>query len=168
MAKLPGARFLIAGRDTGIPLIGKTYQDYFREIADEPSLAATSFLGYVDDETLERLYRECDIFVAPSLFESFGLVHLEAMARRRPVVACRSAATPELVEDGVTGMLVPPADSVALAEALVTLGRDPDARMRMGEAGRRRVEQCFSVSAMVDSSIRIYQEAIELWAGRRN
>jgi glycosyltransferase involved in cell wall biosynthesis len=71
------------------------------------------------------------------------------MARGLPVVATRVGGLPEVVADGVTGLLVPPADPAALARAIVHIGRDPECGLRMGQAGRRRVEQHFEIRRMV-------------------
>ena len=70
--------------------------------------------------------------------EGFGIVFLEAMAAELPVVACRIAAVPEVVLDGTTGVLVPPRDPGALAEALEALVREPERARRLGQEGRRR------------------------------
>lgn len=92
--------------------------------------------------TLDRLadeYVNADLFCLPSVQEGFGIVFLEAMAAGLPVVACRVAAIPEVVEDGVTGVLTPPRDPGALADALERLIRDPGHARTLGERGRRRV-----------------------------
>jgi len=163
VAALPNARFLIVGKDMGMPLTRKSYRSYFEEIADANALAATTFLGFVERSELEQLYDECDVFVAPSLYESLGLVHLEAMAYGKPVVAFRSGATPEIVQDGVTGLLVEPGDIDALVDALIRLGCERSTREQMGANGTRIVRSRFSVSAMVERTLEIYEEAIRLW-----
>ncbi|HMD32729.1 MAG TPA: glycosyltransferase family 4 protein, partial [Candidatus Acidoferrales bacterium] len=94
-------------------------------------------------DTLRRAYAAADVFVLPTQVEGFGVVFLEAMHSRLPVVAVRAAATPEVVEDGVTGILVPPGDSMELVRALIALLGDGDRRRTMGEAGRRRVERMY-------------------------
>jgi glycosyltransferase involved in cell wall biosynthesis len=91
-------------------------------------------------ESLLDLYREADLFCLPSLQEGFGIVFLEAMAAGLPIVAARAGATPEVVTDGVIGQLVPPGDIEELGRALGELALNPALRMRMGEAGIRRVE----------------------------
>ena len=100
---------------------------------------SVTFHGAIpDDSDLRRCYAEADIFCLPSLQEGFGIVFLEAMAAGLPIVAARAGAVPEVVPDGEVGWLVPPADPPALAEALLTLMRDPVMRRRMGTSGRRR------------------------------
>ncbi len=104
-----------------------------------------------------------DVFVMPSLWEGFGLVLLEAMAAGQPIVASKVSAIPEVVEDGVTGLLVPPADSVALAEAILTLWRESALREKLGSAGRERLRERFSLDQMVDRTEQVYTEVL---AGR--
>jgi glycosyltransferase involved in cell wall biosynthesis len=104
---------------------------------------AVIFHGSVSDQRLDGLLQACRALVLPSLQEGFGLVFVEAMARGRAVIAARAAATPEVVRDGVTGLLVEPADAVGLAEALVRLGGDVALSCGLGVAGRKRVEEAF-------------------------
>src|SRR5574341_1780378 len=104
---------------------------------------AAHFLGWRKDAY--SILAECNVLAAPSLWEGFGLVTLEAMALSKPVVASRVGALPEIVVEGETGFLVPPADSAKLAEALVTLLADPERAKAMGERGRARLEKDFTV-----------------------
>jgi glycosyltransferase involved in cell wall biosynthesis len=99
-----------------------------------------TFLGDVSRQTLAVEYVGAHCFCLPTVQEGFGLVFLEAMAARLPVVACRAAAVPEVVEDRRTGLLVNPRAPEELAMAMETLLRNPGLRAQMGEAGRRRVE----------------------------
>jgi glycosyltransferase involved in cell wall biosynthesis len=93
------------------------------------------FTGAVTDPA--SFYRTLDLFVLPSLDEAFGLVLLEAMAAGLPVIGTRVGGVPEILEDGQQGLLVAPADSRALAEAIRSLWGDPDRRKRMAEAARQ-------------------------------
>ncbi|MEW5767278.1 MAG: glycosyltransferase [bacterium] len=97
-----------------------------------------------------------DVFVLPSLYEGLPNVVLEAMACRLPVVGTDVGGTNELVLDGQTGILVPPKDPERLAEAIVTLLRDKGLTRRMAEAGRKRVEEEFSLERMVNSVEEVY------------
>ena len=89
--------------------------------------------------------RDTDIFVLPSFAEGVPVVLMEAMAAEVPVVATRIAGIPELVEDGVSGRLVPPGDAEALGAALRSLLDDADLRARMGAAGRQKVTDDFDI-----------------------
>ena len=102
-----------------------------------------------------------DVFVLLSVWEeAFAFTLLEAMASSCPVVATRRGAIPESILDGVTGILVPPQDAKATAEAILKLLNDETLRQRIGLAGRERVERYFSLERWVGETIRIYEKAV--------
>jgi glycosyltransferase involved in cell wall biosynthesis len=100
--------------------------------------------------------RSLDLFVLPSLGEGSSNTILEAMACGRPVVATRVGGSPELVEEGQTGVLVPPADPTAMAGAIGAYFADPGQLARHGRAARKRVEQHFSMETMVNGYLAVY------------
>jgi glycosyltransferase involved in cell wall biosynthesis len=102
------------------------------------------FLGFVEHHEMPRHYQQADLFVLPSRRESFGLVLAEAMACGLPVVATTAGAIPEVVEDGLTGVLVPPDDPEALANAVRSLLSNRPRMQAMGTAGAQRVRQRFT------------------------
>lgn len=105
-------------------------------------------LGYRRD--VAALMHALDILVMPSHWEGFGLVAAEAMAAGTPVVASDVSSLPEVVRDGVSGLLVPPRDANALARAMIEVGRDDGLRQRLGSAGRRIAAEEFSNERMVE------------------
>jgi len=107
-------------------------------------------------EDVAAITGELDIAVMPSLREAQGISILEAMARRRPVVASAVGGIPEVLTDGLDGILVPPADPPALAAAGIRLASSPALRSRMGEAGRATAERRFSLDAMVRRIEQVY------------
>jgi starch synthase len=108
-------------------------------------------LGRIDDRhRIQELYAGATVFAMPSIFEPFGLVAVEAMSFGIPVVTTRQMATPEIIQDGVTGLLVEPGDVQGLAAALIEMLRNPDAAARLGAAGRRDVMSRFTWDAVVD------------------
>lgn len=110
-----------------------------REAAGRGLGGAVRFVGHQSQQAVAERLAEADLFVLPSFAEGVPVVLMEAMASRTAVVATRIAGVPELVEDGVSGLLVPPGDADALAAALAALIADPARRARMGEAGRAQV-----------------------------
>jgi glycosyltransferase involved in cell wall biosynthesis len=116
------------------------------------------FTGPRDD--IDQLLRVADVVVQPSRIEAAGIVPLEAMACGKPVVGTNIGGIPEEIEHGTTGILVPPNDPAALAEAIIHLLRDENLRKRMGTAGRRRVEQFFTVQEQSKAMASIYDELV--------
>ncbi|HZI94540.1 MAG TPA: glycosyltransferase [Patescibacteria group bacterium] len=106
------------------------------------------------------------ISVIPSQSEGLSNVLLESMAASLPVVATRVGGTPEVVENHRSGMLVPPRDPAALAQAIGSLLNDPERATALGRAGRRRVERRFQLNRMVDETMNLYEEMI-LRTGQR-
>lgn len=113
-------------------------------------------LGFRDD--VPRILRSVDILVLPSLWEGFGIVLIEAMAAAKPVVATNVSSIPEIVAHGETGLLVPPADPSALADAILTVLRDRRKAYEMGRAGRERVLRLFTLDEMVNRWERLLLE----------
>jgi glycosyltransferase involved in cell wall biosynthesis len=107
------------------------------------------------------LLRGLDCFVLPSLAEGVSNTILEAMATALPVVATRVGANGELVEDGVTGRMVPAADSDALARAMIDYFKDPSMARQHGRAGRQVVERKFSLDKMIEEYHSLYSALIQ-------
>ncbi len=97
------------------------------------------FTGVVDQDRIQTHYDQADVFVLPSFAEGVPVVLMEAMAKGLPVITTRVMGIPELVDDGVSGLLVPPGRSDRLVEAIRTLAHDVETRKRMGREGRDRV-----------------------------
>jgi glycosyltransferase involved in cell wall biosynthesis len=102
---------------------------------------SVNFAGYMSQPQVADLLANSDMLVLPSFAEGLPVVYMEALASRIPVVASRVAGVQELVEDGVTGLTVPPGDVPTLVDRMSRLMADPDLAARMGEAGRKAVER---------------------------
>lgn len=141
-------RLLVAGQG---PL-----EDFYRRMVQSLGCAdAVEFLGFRKD--VADLMAASDLVVLPSVAEAFGLVLTEALYLGTPVVATRVGGIPEIVTDGIDGVLVPPADSQALADALADLLRDPERRARMAGSGRQKVQARFKFEDMVRAYEAIYK-----------
>ncbi len=113
------------------------------------------FLGYQED--VARWYAACDAIVLTSANEGTPVTLIEALAAGRPVVATRVGGVEDVVEDAVTGLLVRPGDTHAIAERLALLAGDPALGRRMGDTGRERVMQRYAVARLVDDVDRLYR-----------
>jgi glycosyltransferase involved in cell wall biosynthesis len=154
--EFPAARFVLVGRDSG------TMAAVRRQAADAGLADGIRFPGVRTD--VPDFLRAADVFVHPSREEGFSNAILEAMAAGLPVVACDVGGNPEAVVPGETGLLVPRDDPGALAEAIAVLFRDPARARAMGDAGRRRVRERFSLDRMIAEMTSMYDD---LSAGRR-
>jgi D-inositol-3-phosphate glycosyltransferase len=117
-------------------------------------------LGPQEQSALPYFYAAADICVVPSFYESFGMVAIEAMACGRPVVASRAGGLQFTVREAQTGLLVPPGDSVALADALEHLLGNPALRKQMGTAGLR-VAHRYRWSQVVERMLRVYEDVVD-------
>ena len=118
------------------------------------------FLGKVKNDELINAYQNCDIFVAPSYYESFGLIYAEAMAWGKPVIGTKVGGIPDVVEDNKNGILVPPGNEIELASAIIRLADSHELRSSMGLAGRKRIKENFSVEEMARRSVQHYGELL--------
>ena len=128
-----------------------------------------TFWGSVDDDQLPAMLHACDVFCFPSVTpnEAFGLVQVEAMICRKPVISCDlKSGVPYVNQDGVSGIVVKPEDDDGLTAALKRLIDDPDLRGRLGEGGRRRAENEFEESVMVQRYRKCFLEVIEQTSSR--
>lgn len=145
---VPDARFIIAGE-------GELRAALERQIKDlhlEKHVILTGFRADV-----LGLLKSFNLFVMSSVTEGLGTSLLDAMAASRPIVATRAGGIPEVVADGETGVLVPPRDGAALADAIVRLLNDRAARETMGRAGLARVRERFSAERMVRETAAVYE-----------
>lgn len=162
LERLPQARFRLVG-DASLPgPDGRSWQEAF--FATAPGAACAGRVqvdGMLDELALQSAYAAADLFVAPSRFESFGLVFVEAMRAGKPVIGCNAGGMPEVIEHGVNGLLVPPGDAAALAEAIVALLSDAQRRQCMGQAGHKIYAERFTARAMAQASLPLYRRAQE-------
>lgn len=129
-------RLLLAGD-------GEMKEEIIQMAQEMGVLENVTFLGFVDN--IKPLLDQCDIFLLPSKWEGFGYVLVEAMACRKPIVAFHASSNPEVVADGETGFLIKDFNTDAFAEMIFLLANNPTMRLQMGERGRKRVEEKFTL-----------------------
>jgi len=152
LARLPEVGFILAGEGPERPRLEERIRKH--------GLGERFWLpGFVSD--VPGLLTSADVVAVPSRSEGQGLVALEAMAARKPVVVSRVGGLVETVEAGVTGLLVPPDDPATLADALISLLEDEAARQRLGAAGRARVKERYTVDRMVEATVALYHACVK-------
>jgi len=151
----PGVQVVVCASAPDTPEIEERLR---RAVAEMPSVRWINEMVPVDVVT--QLYSHAAVFACPSVYEPFGLINLEAMACQTAVVASAVGGIVEVVEDGKTGLLVPPAQPDALAEALNRVLANPALARAMGQAGRRRVEAQFSWASIAERTEQVYAQAI--------
>ncbi len=152
------------GRDLLLHIVGggPDRQALEREVIQRGLQDRVILHGFTPQNKLDSLYRQADIFALPSFAEGVPGVLMEAMAMAIPCVSTWVAGIPELIRSGIDGLLVPPSDTSALADAIRQLVTDPDLRLRVGQAGRQRVIEKFDLrknSAGLANVIRRYGAA---------
>jgi rhamnosyl/mannosyltransferase len=157
MSRIPG-RLLVVGEGPQ----GQEWRELTRQLGLEDKV---TFLGRVSDEELVALYHACDVFVLPAIHrsESWGAVQVEAMACGKPVVCTELGTGTSFVNvHGQTGLVVPPRDSAALAQAIGTLLQDEPLRQQMGQRAHERAEKEFSFTTMVKRLVSLYKDVLSI------
>jgi hypothetical protein len=163
LTAVPLARFTLIGKDRDHCPGNRTHAQYVRDEFPPEIRARINFAGELPDDAVDRWLQTAEVFVAPSLYESFGLVFLEAMRWGTAVVGTRAGAIPEIIEHGESGLLVKPQSPDELAEAIIALLKDPERRRALGEAGRKRVESRFTVERMARQVGDLYEDVVKEW-----
>jgi glycosyltransferase involved in cell wall biosynthesis len=156
-SRMPGVRFLVVGETSPMD---RHYLEELQRYAARCGVADdVIFTGLRTD--VPAVLASLTVSVMPSLNEALSNVVLESMAAGTPTVATRVGGTPEAVLDGVTGVLVPPADSAALADAITHLVKQPQLAVHLGREARARIADQFSVRRMVHATEDLYTELLE-------
>ncbi len=154
--EVPDARFVIAGE-------GELRESLEHQIKSHNLEKHVILAGFRPD--VLSLHKAFDIFVMSSVMEGLGTSLLDAMACGKPVVATNAGGMPEVVRDGETGILVPPRDDRALAQAIIRLLKDESLRQRMGAAGLSLANSRFSAERMVAETLDVYADVVREFGG---
>jgi len=158
LAPTPEGMFAVVAGDARV-YGDSRYLDELRALVQRLRLGEkVKFIGHVND--VENLFACADLVVQPSDAEAFGRTLIEAMAMRTPVIGTKAGGAAEVVEDGVTGVLVAPGDSQALARAISRLATNRTLAERMGVAGRERVERLFTIEKHAAAIQEIYDRIL--------
>jgi glycosyltransferase involved in cell wall biosynthesis len=166
LARFPTARFLIAGGPTAPPYErNEAYARHLYDLAKRLGVRdQVDFLG--DQKNVPAVLAASDVVVHPRVdAETFGFAIAEAMVAGKPVVASQLGAQKELIVDGETGILVPPADSAAIAAAVLALLADPERRQSMGRAARERALSRYTIDRMVHEIERLFLDVVSAAPG---
>ena len=131
--------------------------------AQAASLGITAAVTFHDRVEMDESFRrigQSDIMVMPSRREAFGVAAVEAAACGVPVIATRVGGIPEIVEDGASGILIPPRDRESLTQAILRLATDSELRAAMGRAGRAIAEERFDLNRNLDQMEALYREVL--------
>lgn len=150
----------IVGKDCYQAPGSSSYLKYFKIKVPQKFWSRVKFHGFVSNKKLKNFYKNCDIFVAPSRYESFGLIFLEAMAYGKPVIGTKIGGIPEVVIDGKVGILIDVNNPNQIADAVIKVFSDEDLREKMGKNAYNYTRKNFTVESMVDLSFSIYKKAI--------
>lgn len=137
------------------------YETHIKDLIEKFNLSKRiTFLGFVSGDEKLALLKACDIFCIPSVFESFGIVILEAMQYGKPVVASEAGGIPEIIENGKNGLLVPPKEFKRLANAICLLLDDENLRRGLGENAEKSVS-LYSIEVVAQKYIKVYEEVLK-------
>ena len=166
---VPGAELIIAGGPPADELGSDAEAVRLNRLAAELGVAdRVRMTGGLDHRTLPGLFHAADVVVCTPWYEPFGIVPVEAAACGRPVIGSAVGGLLDTIDDGVTGLHVPPRDPVALAAALRALRDDPGRRRRLGRAARRRAELLYSWSTVARSTLAAYRTVVIRPSRRRH
>lgn len=166
-AQVPEFKLLLVGEDDPRATPGRgSYTAELKALTQTLGLMEhIIFTGFRSD--VRQIFAACNIFAMPSFEEPFGMVYLEAMAMKKPIIALDNGGAREVVEHGATGLLSPPQDIDQLAANIVTLINNPELQTQMGEYGRTHAERFFTPQRMADDVEQVYRHLLGLSSSAR-
>jgi glycosyltransferase involved in cell wall biosynthesis len=156
----PSARLLVIGRDQYDKELGMSFTEYLKASTKAEVLSHISFLGTVKRDDLPTFLGKASVCVYPSLSESFGITVIEGMSLQKLVVASNVGPIPEIIEDGINGLLCNPHDPHSIAEKIILALSGADLRRRLGAAARQKAQAEFSVDVLVKKNLDFYERCV--------
>lgn len=161
LEKKPKILVDIVGRDCYQTRGNISYAEYFKIKVPKKFSKRVKFHGFVSKSKLDNFYQNCDVFIAPSRYESFGLIFLEAMSYGKPVIGTKVGGIPEIVRDKEVGLLIDVNKPDQIAGSVIKLFDDEKLREKLGRRAFSYVRKNFSVEKLTETSLRIYNQAIK-------
>jgi glycosyltransferase involved in cell wall biosynthesis len=153
LQRIPNVKLIIVGEGEQLA--------YLKELSKSLELnESVIFTGAISQTEIPNAYSAADVFVLPSLFESFGIALIEAQAAGKPVISTQVGGAPEALVDGETGFLVEPSDPNQLGAAIIHVLSDKNLARKMGEKGKEFVEARFSIRSAANSVIDAYEKLL--------
>lgn len=159
-AQAAAARLVVLGRDSKEGPRGGSFTAYLQSLLPDSLRSVVTFQGPVSHEDLRGYLARAEVCVYPSHMEAMPMAWLEAMSMGKAIVASAAGPGPEVIEDGISGLLCDPRSPEAIAHCVVRCLKDPDLRARLGHAARQRAVEQFSMERMLDRNVEFYRRVI--------
>lgn len=167
LQKYRNVTFTFVGDDTVPDENGELYKlSFLKKHSNSDFINRVEFRGKVDEDELDICYKNCDIFVSPSLYESFGIVFIEAMSYGKPVIGGKAGGMQEIIDDGETGFLVEPDNACELSDKLRILIEDSKLRVAFGENAYKKYNSIFKTDVMCKESLDFYRNIMHRYYKR--
>ena len=166
VARYPSARLIAYGRDTTDPATGRSLIEVLRERVPPKLAGRVTFAGGVPRERLPELMAKASVCVYPSHTEAMPIAWVEALAMGKAVVASRIGPSPEVIDEGVSGLLCDGRNPDSIADTLLEALQSKELRARLGNAARERAEKLFSLDKLIHENIAYYEACIRGFRGR--
>jgi glycosyltransferase involved in cell wall biosynthesis len=160
VAAVPEARLMACGRDSADQATGKSFRQTLQASLSSETVCRVTFAGHVENARLPVELAAAQVLVYPSHMEALPVAWLEGMAMGKPVAAGNAGPGPEIIQDGVIGLLCNPHDPHSIAAAVIRLLQDRPLAERLGAAARQRVTQEFSVERLVQKNQNFYRRCL--------
>jgi glycosyltransferase involved in cell wall biosynthesis len=160
----PGTRLWLVGRDWKDPETGKSYMSYLHTLIPADLRDRIIFKGPVEHDEVPNVLAQAWICVFPSLMEAHPVVWIEALSMGKATVASETGPGPEVIQDGVSGLLCNPYDPDSIAEKILRLLWNEELREQIKKEARRQAVERFSISSIIEQNESFYQRCIQQWS----